>query len=241
MKRFDWYATFTWGVLTGIAVTISTSLMVTGPLFKVDPICREPSLYCFVYTWQTLLSGGFALAAGLLAWAAVRSQTSASIWLTLEMKKDRLLGELTSFNEAMTDIEYADSVNDFVLGFCQQFRGAQVEGNIDVSAFLENISRRAVGNLDVWATTLKEGKARAAFGRAASHQAKVNTARDSLRDALELPPSHPHRQVSQKNMETIEAAKQLQEALRLCRMALRKLIKLRTDELNLTNKQIEKC
>lgn len=96
-KRSDWYATFTWGAISGIAVTLAAALVLAEPQFRIDPICSTPSLYCSVYTWQTLFSGvvalGGALWAARRAWRGAMRQATVTANIPIELRKSELAFE----------------------------------------------------------------------------------------------------------------------------------------------------
>ncbi|WP_421984306.1 hypothetical protein [Roseibium sp.] len=97
MKRSEWYAAFTWGGLTGVAVTLAAAVVLEVPLFWVDSVCGAASLYCFVYTWQGLLSGIIAAAGALLAalraWRAAMKQIRVTADIPIELRKSELAWE----------------------------------------------------------------------------------------------------------------------------------------------------
>ncbi|WP_421984307.1 hypothetical protein [Roseibium sp.] len=83
----------------------------TGWPFWMENKCRGAGdWYCFIYTWQTLISGGFALGAGLLAWIAIKTQTKASLkspWDVRLVEIGKELGDFYSARTAMTNIQEA--------------------------------------------------------------------------------------------------------------------------------------
>lgn len=79
MNDRDRYATLLFGILMGLALGILIGMWspdIGRPLWT-DPECAGPGWYCFVYSWQTLVAGGFAIVAAAVAWTATKRQITA--------------------------------------------------------------------------------------------------------------------------------------------------------------------